>query len=70
MNQPVEGLDWDRPGTFELTAETGGERSEARLVRIVSWDQLAVRRPQFPLAQVFGETTIRGATVSLGGIKE
>ncbi len=64
MNQPVEGLGWDRKGTFLLRAETDGERSDARLVRIESWDELRVRTPESAEAQVFQAAVINGATVS------
>jgi hypothetical protein len=67
VNQPVEGLGWDRKGTFLLRAETDGERSDARLVRIESWDQLRRRRTDSPETQIFGLTVISGATVSSAG---
>ncbi len=67
VNQPVEGLGWDRKGTFLLRAETDGERSDARLVRIESWDQLRRRRTDSPETQIFGFTVISGATVSSAG---
>lgn len=70
VNQPVDGLRWDRTGTFVLTAETDGDRSDARLVRIESWDHLELRGPESPEAQVFGDTIIHGATVSLVGTTE
>lgn len=67
VNQPVTGLDWDRKGTFILHAETGGERSDARLVRIESWDGLRAQTPESAEAQVFQAAVINGATVSLLG---
>ena len=63
VNQPVEGLIWERAGAFLVEAKTNNESSEARLVRIESWDGLARRTPADPLAQAFGVSTIEGARV-------
>lgn len=70
VNQPVQGFGWDRKGAFLLSAETDGERSDSRLVRIESWDQLQLRGPESPEAQMFGDTAINGATVLLMGKTE
>lgn len=63
VNQPVEGLIWERAGAFLVEAKTNDESSEARLVRIESWDGLTRRTPADPLAQAFGVSTIEGARV-------
>lgn len=63
VNQPVEGLIWERAGVFLVEARTNDESSEARLVRIESWDGLARCTPADPLTQSFGVSTIAGARV-------
>jgi len=67
VNRPVESLRWDRDGTYLLRAETGSESSEARIVRIESWDQLRRSTPESPETQVFDHPLINGATVLAGG---
>lgn len=63
VNQPVEGLIWERAGVFLVEAKTNDESSEARLVRIESWDGLARCTPADPLTQSFGVSTVAGARV-------
>ncbi|MBN9494922.1 hypothetical protein J0H33_16480, partial [bacterium] len=61
VNQPVEGLNWNRVGAFRIEAETSGERSDARLVRIDSWDGLTRRAPGEPLRTNISGVSIEGA---------
>lgn len=63
VNEPVEGLAWDRPGSFKVQATTPGEASEQRIVRVAAWDQLVAREPAEPQARCVGGFTLRGASL-------